>query len=264
MRLISALVLGPLALLGAWFGGWFFAALVIGLAIMAFGEWTAMVGAREPVWARLIAAAALAAGLVLLAAGRPFAATLLIAAPAAAALVAAASRASCLWLALGLAYVAVPSAAAILIRADHPHGRWVILFIFAVAWMTDIAAYFGGRTIGGPKLWPRVSPKKTWSGAAAGIAAALLVGAVAAVLAGGAAAVLAAAALLSVATQAGDLLESAVKRRFKVKDSGRIIPGHGGVLDRVDGLYAACAVAWGLLAAGAGPLPVAAGSGGQA
>ncbi|WP_343039126.1 phosphatidate cytidylyltransferase [Propylenella binzhouense] len=160
------------------------------------------------------------------------------------------------WIALGLLYVGIPTAGLVLLRIGGPEAWIGIVFIFAIVWATDTAAYFGGRTIGGPKLWPRISPNKTWSGAVAGLLAGIVAGALVAAASGAplvAAAVL--AAVLSVASQAGDLLESAFKRRFSVKDSGSLIPGHGGVLDRIDGLYGAAAAAWILSLAGfSGPL----------
>jgi phosphatidate cytidylyltransferase len=140
------------------------------------------------------------------------------------------------------------------LREAEPFGWAAVLFVFLVVWATDIAAYFGGRYFGGPKLWPAVSPNKTWSGAASGLAAAIAAGGLMAWAAGvpraGTCFVL--AGVLSVASQAGDLFESGMKRRFEVKDSGRLIPGHGGVLDRVDGLLAAAAAAWVLAALGLG------------
>ena len=172
------------------------------------------------------------------------------------------------WMALGVVYLAVPAAGLILFRQAMPPAGWAsILFLLAVVWATDIAAYFAGRGIGGPKLWPRVSPKKTWSGALGGLAAALIAGGVIAALtgAGGFWLGVVLAAPLSIAAQAGDLFESAVKRRFGVKDSGTIIPGHGGVLDRVDGILGAAALALLVAALGLGggifvfPTPVGAG-----
>jgi phosphatidate cytidylyltransferase len=118
--------------------------------------------------------------------------------------------------------------------------------LFAVVWVTDIAAYFAGRMIGGPKLWPRVSPKKTWSGAVVGTIAAVAAGlAVVAVVAGAQPwpALAAVCLVLSIASQAGDLAESALKRRFGAKDAGKLILGHGGLMDRLDGFIAAAVVA---------------------
>jgi phosphatidate cytidylyltransferase len=159
------------------------------------------------------------------------------------------------WMAFGVVYLALPAAGLILLRQAVPPVGWAsILLLLTVVWATDIAAYFAGRTFGGPKLWPRVSPKKTWSGALGGLAAALIAGGAVAALtgAGGFWLGVVLAAPLSIAAQAGDLFESAVKRRFGVKDSGTIIPGHGGVLDRVDGLLGAAALALLLAALGLG------------
>src|SRR5690606_13899764 len=112
----------------------------------------------------------------------------------------------------------------------------------AVVWVTDILAYFVGKAVGGPKLAPSISPGKTWSGAIGGAAGGTLAGLIVAQFVpttAGMAVICVAALALSVVSQAGDLFESSLKRRFSVKDSGRIIPGHGGVMDRVDGLVAA-------------------------
>jgi len=129
-----------------------------------------------------------------------------------------------------------------------------LMLVLLVVWATDIGGYFAGRLIGGPKLWPQVSPKKTWAGAIGGFVASLAVAiAFAALGLGKAIPVLGLAAVLSVASQLGDLFESAVKRRFGVKDSSHIIPGHGGLMDRLDGFVAAIAVAalFGFLRGGA-------------
>ena len=119
------------------------------------------------------------------------------------------------------------------------------IFLFAVVWASDIVAYFIGRTIGGPKLAPQISPKKTWSGAVGGVVAAIAVAMVFAqplTLTSGLA-LGSIAVMLSVVAQAGDLFESALKRRFGAKDSGHLIPGHGGLMDRLDGFVTAAAVA---------------------
>jgi phosphatidate cytidylyltransferase len=130
-----------------------------------------------------------------------------------------------------------------------------LVFILLVVWCSDIGGYFAGSTIGGPKLWPRVSPNKTWAGAVGGFVLSLIVaGGFAMNGFGKMAPLLMVASVLSVASQLGDLLESAVKRRFGVKDSSHIIPGHGGLMDRLDGYVAAVLLGaiLGILRGGAG------------
>jgi phosphatidate cytidylyltransferase len=148
------------------------------------------------------------------------------------------------WTAVGSGYAFAAMIASIAVRLDEIWGFAALMFVLLVVWVTDIGGYFAGRGIGGPKLWPRVSPKKTWAGAVGGFAASL---AVAAGFAGFGLAkigpILGLSAVLSIASQLGDLFESAVKRRFGVKDSSHVIPGHGGLLDRLDGFVAAVALA---------------------
>jgi phosphatidate cytidylyltransferase len=124
-------------------------------------------------------------------------------------------------------------------------GLAAIAVLFAIVWATDTGAYFIGRLIGGPKLWPAISPKKTWAGAVGGLVAGAAVGTGAAMAFGADFTVLTVAvtAVLSISAQAGDLFESWVKRRFGAKDSGRLVPGHGGLMDRVDGLASAAVAA---------------------
>ncbi len=148
------------------------------------------------------------------------------------------------WLVAGVVYAGAAAFCPMVLRADPDFGLVAIFFLFAVVWMTDIAAYFVGRIFGGPKLWPAVSPNKTWSGALGGLAGAVLAAFVVAsfaALSHRAAIVL--AALLSVASQAGDLFKSHLKRRFGAKDASHIIPGHGGVMDRLDGFIFAATLA---------------------
>ncbi len=148
------------------------------------------------------------------------------------------------WIAAGILYAAAMFMAPVLLRADAAFGLLAIVLLFAIVWSTDIFGYFAGRAIGGPKLLPAVSPKKTWAGAIAGTLGAMIVAVLVARLFGSfsTVAIAAVALLLSVCAQAGDLFESWVKRKFGVKDSSQLIPGHGGVMDRLDGFWAAAVV----------------------
>ena len=147
----------------------------------------------------------------------------------------------------GTGVIWAAAAAMIWLRAGAC-GLGNVLFLLALVWATDIGAYLTGRALGGPKLAPRISPGKTWAGAAGGLLFAACSGIAAAVISGtGIASATAIAVGLSVIAQAGDLAESAMKRRFGVKDSGRLIPGHGGLLDRLDSTLAV-ALAGALLA----------------
>ena len=144
----------------------------------------------------------------------------------------------------GVLYAGLPAVALLWLRDDYPHGLYAVLFLLATVVATDVAAFFSGRLIGGPKLAPAISPKKTWSGLIGGVSAAALVGAGLAASVGADPNRLAmAGALLGLIAQMGDLAESALKRRFDMKDSGQLIPGHGGVMDRVDGLVFAAIAA---------------------
>jgi phosphatidate cytidylyltransferase len=162
------------------------------------------------------------------------------------------------WLLLGVLYVSLPCLALLWIR-DLPGGLETLLWVLALVWATDTAAYVAGRGIGGPRLAPRISPNKTWAGLAGGVLGAALVGLAAVLLRGAppdagpvgdAWLLVALSGILALVEQAGDLAESAVKRHFGVKDSGNLIPGHGGVLDRVDGLIAVSLAVAGLSALG--------------
>jgi phosphatidate cytidylyltransferase len=145
------------------------------------------------------------------------------------------------WLAGGVAYLVLPCAALLWLRHDAADGRALAFWLIAVVWATDIGAYFAGRLIGGPKLAPAISPNKTWAGLLGGAVAAALVGAVTTTLtaADSLPAMVTVSVMLGVCAQLGDLAESSLKRRFGAKDTSALIPGHGGVLDRVDGLMTA-------------------------
>lgn len=149
------------------------------------------------------------------------------------------------WIVAGVGYAGVMLAAPIILRSDAQLGFLALLLLFAIVWTTDIFGYFAGRAFGGPKLMPAVSPKKTWSGAIAGALGAMIVAVLLANQFGSfnRVAIASLALLLSVMSQLGDLLESWVKRQFGAKDASHLIPGHGGVMDRLDGFWAAALVA---------------------
>ena len=146
---------------------------------------------------------------------------------------------------IGPFYTGLPGMALVWLRSDPVYGVAAVLFVLLLVWMADIGAYAVGRSVGGPKLSPRISPNKTWSGALGGLLASALVAVVMARYLGGSDMMLliGVALILAVASQIGDLYESSIKRRFGIKDSSNLIPGHGGILDRVDGLIAAAVVA---------------------
>ena len=242
MRVIAALVLAPLALAIAYAGGWLWTVLVTLASIGLYVEWLMIVGASRE--ARVVAAGvvALAIAGLCLAMGRIDAGSLaLVVGLVGVALLSSERRR---WTAAGFLYAAAAEIASVLVRLDQTKGFAALILILLVVWVTDIGGYFAGRGIGGPKLWPRVSPKKTWAGAVGGFAASLVVAAGFAALGlGKTGPILLLGAALSIASQLGDLFESAVKRRFGVKDSSQIIPGHGGLLDRLDGFVAAIVLA---------------------
>ncbi len=247
-RIVSALIMAAGILAATWWGGWPFRivwALVAGLVAY---EWLAFVSRRNALPGGIgVALAGLALGFspasqVALAGVAGFAAL-------AGAVLTPMVKGKWALEACGVAYAMAFALIAPALRSVPDLGLAIIIWSFAVVWFTDIAAYFTGRSLGGPKLMPRFSPKKTWSGAIGGAVAGTLGGYTvwrmtpqAAPLIG-AAATLALSFAASVASQAGDLFESAVKRRFGAKDSGHLIPGHGGFLDRLDGYWSVLVLA---------------------
>ncbi|MDI1265906.1 MAG: phosphatidate cytidylyltransferase [bacterium] len=251
-RIAAAVVLIPLAVAIAYAGGWLWAALVTLAAVGLFVEWLAVVGLGGAMRAIVPGVAALVIAGLCLALRRIDIALMVLAAGIVVVAALAPERRG--WAAAGFLYAAAAEIASVLVRLDTTNGFAALMLVLLVVWVTDTGGYFAGRGIGGPKLWPRVSPKKTWAGAVGGFAASLAVAFGFAMLDfGKTGPLLLLAAELSVASQLGDLFESAVKRRFGVKDSSQIIPGHGGVLDRLDGFVAAVVVAalFGLVRGGA-------------
>jgi phosphatidate cytidylyltransferase len=242
MRIVAALVLAPLAIGAAYAGGWFWTTLATVGAMGLFIEWLAVTYPERNMRVTVTGVVALALTAPFLAVGRVEAALVVTALG----LVAVSFRASepRVWAVAGFFYAAAAQVASVVVRLDPVEGLTALILVLLVVWGTDIGGYFAGRAIGGPKLWPRVSPKKTWAGAIAGFAISLIVAICFSVFGyGKALPLLILAAALSIAAQFGDLFESAIKRRFGVKDSSHIIPGHGGVMDRLDGYVAAIVLA---------------------
>lgn len=251
-RFLSAAVLIPLALAAVWAGGGWFAALLLSAAGLMAKEWVDICYSREggagPWTARPDPAAVVFIGAVTLAAIAAtldhYAAAFFI---AVAGLVAVGVLAGTrlggdgVVLALGIPYIVAPVAAAAWIADDPGHGVRALSWVLVTVWATDIGAFFAGRLIGGPRLAPSISPAKTWSGLFGGLTAAALVAA-AAGIAGWiplSAGLVGLGVAVSLVAQVGDLIESKFKRHFEIKDSGALIPGHGGALDRLDSLLAA-------------------------
>jgi phosphatidate cytidylyltransferase len=251
MRVIAALVLAPTAIAIAYAGGWLWTTLVTLAAIGLFVEWLTIVGVGRKRKAFGGAVVLVIAGLFLAVGRIDIALSTLFFGIVAAWFDSPGHR---IWTATGFAYASAAEVASVLVRLDPAKGFVALMFVLLIVWVTDIGGYFAGRGLGGPKLWPRVSPKKTWAGAVGGFVASLFVAVgFAAFGLGKTVPLVLLGAVLSVASQLGDLFESAVKRRFGVKDSSHIIPGHGGLLDRLDGFVAAVVLAaiFGFLRGGA-------------
>lgn len=244
-RALSALVLGSVALACNWLGALSFALLVMIIATAMSWEWTRMVRGDGIDGPFLLQAAVAAVAIAL--SMRGMLGWAIAAVGIGSLMVFAVARADRrLFSALGVAYVGLPAAALVWLRGEDAYGALAILFIFIVVWTTDTFAYLCGRLIGGPKLWPALSPGKTWAGTLGGISFAALAG----LLFGGlmapptaSFALAGAAVLLSLVSQIGDLTESALKRAFAVKDASHLIPGHGGFMDRMDGIVTAALLA---------------------
>jgi phosphatidate cytidylyltransferase len=252
-RLLSAAILLPLALVNVWLGDPWWGALVCLFALIMGWEWVRMcIGAvgGSPLSlgpAGLLSMAAIGLSVLLAATGRYFPGLALLALGAVSVTWMAgrmdpgrAIPGGPLWQGFGVLYVGLPCIAILWVRASPDGGLPALLWILVLVIAVDSGAFAAGRLIGGPKLAPRISPNKTWAGLAGGVAAAMVIGWLAAALLGLPQRLLLVliSAGMAVVEQAGDLAESAFKRRFGVKDSSRLIPGHGGFLDRLDGLLA--------------------------
>lgn len=196
-RIISAAILAPIALVMVWMGGvLFYTLMLIAAVIMAF-EWCSITGIATQQES--------------------------------------VSRTSKIWMVVGIAYIVISVGSMMYIRS-LVRGELAVLFLLLTVWVVDIAAYFSGKMIGGPKILPSISPKKTWAGLVGGMVAAGCVNVIIGLFFGSPVlGMFLFGAALAVIAQLGDFFESWVKRTFGVKDSGMLIPGHGGLLDRIDG-----------------------------
>lgn len=252
-RILTALVLAPLALGAAYVGGWIFVGFWAAAALVTLWEWTSIVAYDDRRAVLMIGAAAVVLAIALLASGGDadgvhevrLLGAITILAMGMLGTAALARQDQRVWAVAGIPYAGAIGIAPLILREDVVRGFAAMVFLFAVVWATDIVAFFVGRMVGGPRLAPRISPNKTWSGALGGaLGAAGAAVAVAKLMPlGGTAALVVVAVALSIVAQAGDIFESALKRRFGVKDSSGLIPGHGGLMDRLDGFVAAAALA---------------------
>lgn len=256
VRLAAAAVLAPVAIIAAWLGGMWFAAM-LGLAgLLMAREWCAIVHHGWLLQLALHGAAAVGAaalpGLMGIGVAVAWIAALWLASVSAVLAVRARWRP---WSMVGVPYVALPVLSLVVLRTDVEFGLLAVVWLFAVVWTADTAAYAVGRAIGGRKLAPAISPGKTWAGLVGAVVGAGVAGGVMGAAAGLPALVpvVALGAGLGVVEQAGDLFESALKRHHGLKDSGKLIPGHGGMMDRADGLVAAAVIAAIVAVARSGP-----------
>jgi phosphatidate cytidylyltransferase len=246
VRIASALVLIPFVLAITWVGSLWYGLLVAAMAVFMGIEWTKLVHDSRPVQLGLhVGAAVVAALLPYFAGSLPTIWCISLLWAASIGHRQLAYRQHTLWSLVGIPYIALSALSVVLLRNDPNFGLIAVFWLLFVVWGADTLAYFAGRTIGGPKLLPSISPRKTWAGLAGAIAGGSVCSAAFALAVGldDILWLLAVGALMASVEQAGDFFESALKRKVGVKDSSALIPGHGGMLDRVDGLVAAGMVA---------------------
>jgi phosphatidate cytidylyltransferase len=239
-------VLIPAVLADVWVGGIWFHLFVALIGILMALEWVTIVHRGSPVQFALHAAGAMCGALLPLDVGLKGGLIAIAALAILSAAIAAREEAGGpKWRYLGVVYVSVPPIALVMLREDPAFGIAAIVLVMLMVWAADTFAYFSGRILGGPKLAPRISPKKTWAGLGGAMAGSALAafGVAQAMGLPSTLVLVVIAALLAIVEQGGDLFKSAMKRHYGVKDSGQLIPGHGGVIDRVDGLVAVATAA---------------------
>ncbi len=245
VRTATAAILIPAVLFAVWTGGILYNLLAVAMGVLMAREWTTIAIGGSISQFFIHVAAVIVAGLLptIIGVGPTLAAIFGLTVAANVLLGKTAHR---FWARIGVPYASVPVLALVMLRNDPNYGFLAVLWVICIVWIADIMAYFAGRLIGGPKLAPTLSPKKTWAGLGGAIAGAIVASAtvdlfflhtrlwpLAAV-----------AGVLAVWEQTGDIFESSLKRAYNIKDSGTLFPGHGGMIDRVDGLVAVAVAAW--------------------
>ena len=243
-RVLSAIVLMAVALVSVWQGGLVFDLIWLGAALAVGCEWQNLIAAPNPRLRFFLVALGLVASAYF--AGKAwFGTACSILGGCGLALALAAGRGRRIWAFAGIIYAGLLLVSAAVLHGSSEYGARSIVWLFATVWGTDVFAYFGGRLIGGAKLWPKISPSKTWSGTLTGVFAGASLGAVTGAYGLGepwrALPLFALGLAAAAVSQGGDIFESWVKRRFGTKDSSGFIPGHGGFMDRLDGFIAAAA-----------------------
>ncbi len=247
VRALSSLFLVPAVLVDVWYGGVWFTVLSIFLGVLVAYEWSNIANDDDAAHFACLSLAALVAGLV------PQSAGVMITLVAIAVLFVTTYLITdwrkgprTFWARFGAIYVGLPVMALVMLRTDETWGAKAIIWVMLIVWSADITAYFFGKTIGGPKLAPVLSPNKTWAGLAGAVIGAASASLLFSLYAtpGSILPLVLLAGVFAVVEQAGDIFESTLKRRHNVKDSGDLIPGHGGIIDRVDGLLAVAVAAW--------------------
>lgn len=249
-RVLSGIVLVPLALGTAALGGVTFVLFWLAAAVAITWEWQRLIGSAGLLGRVLAAGLSLLVAVLLVSSGS-FAWAVVVLALGMAGTAALAGPSHRGMAAGGVLYAGALASTVIGLRLSAS-GLLALVWLFAVVWGTDVMAYFGGRLIGGPKLWPRLSPSKTWSGFLVGVTSGGALGLAVAPAGTRQGAVFLVGVAAAVVAQAGDFLESGLKRRYGVKDASHLIPGHGGVMDRLDGFITACVFAFAIGAGRAG------------
>lgn len=243
-RVLSALVMTPVAIAAVWFGSPYFDILLFVFSAGMMWEWSRMCAPDHVIGMSVVAAVALGVAMLMQITGQ----IEYLFMPLCISVIIAAVRAGKNWFlaGFGVLYISLAALSALWLRQQEGDGLLIIMWLFFLVWATDTGGYAFGKTIGGPKLAPRFSPKKTWAGLLGGMACAGLIGGLVSYFSTDAVnwKIVLVSMVLAIVAQIGDLGESALKRRFKVKDSSNLIPGHGGLLDRADGMLSVFPVAF--------------------